>query len=180
MTTAFVFINTSELFNVARLQRMTAQVAREGRTVSRSKTRVAGGKRAAKLVWNGCPRYAAALGEMDDMATRTRRIQLLSNDSAEATREAANLRSYLLASMPGKVEIDIAKEDQNTQDFGATLVLAFGTPAILALAEGIADWIRARSVGSSIKLRVGNKTVELTGPIADSPKRVEELVRLLR
>ncbi len=54
--------------------------------------------------------------------------------SGEASIKASNFRQYILDNH-SDVQVDIEKEDPTTQDFGATLVLILGTPAILALSK---------------------------------------------
>ena len=40
-----------------------------------------------------------------------------------------------------EVSVSLTKDDATNQDFGATLILVLGTPAILAVANGIASYI---------------------------------------
>ena len=40
------------------------------------------------------------------------------------------------------VDVTLTKDDATNQDFGATLVLVLGTPAVLALANGIASYLK--------------------------------------
>jgi membrane-associated two-gene conflict system component 1 (EACC1) len=107
-------------------------------------------------------------------------VRVACADAAEATREAASLRQHLLDADLGDVSIDIVKEDQNTQDTGATLVLLLGAPAAVAVARGIADWLRARRAGSEIEITIGGNRIKAAGAIADDPARLEGLVAALR
>jgi hypothetical protein len=74
---------------------------------------------------------------------------------AEAGNKAEGLRRDLLEVSPD-VRVKIEQEDPSNQDFGATLVLILGAPAAVALAKGVADYLR----------RVGGKiTIEADGKI---------------
>lgn len=53
------------------------------------------------------------------------------------------LREALLDAAPDIV-VDHRRADTNTQDFGATLVLILGTPAAIAAAKAIGDWLQKR------------------------------------
>lgn len=69
------------------------------------------------------------------------RIRFEDVSVAEAGKKAAKLRQDLLDVSP-QVEAEIEKEDETTQDFGTVLVLVLGTEAIVAIAKGIADYLR--------------------------------------
>lgn len=74
---------------------------------------------------------------------------------AEANRLASELRQALLDASPD-IKVEQRRGDEHAQDFGATLVLVFGTPAIIALSRGVADWLRKRTTASlTIKTREG-------------------------
>ena len=47
-------------------------------------------------------------------------------------------------------EARVTKDDQANQDFGATLLLILGTPAVVIVARAIADYIQRRGVSVSI------------------------------
>jgi hypothetical protein len=58
----------------------------------------------------------------------------------EAQTKAKELRDYVMdASQDAKV--DIVKDSQTTMDFGATLILILGAPAIVAVAKGISVYL---------------------------------------
>ena len=50
------------------------------------------------------------------------------------------------------------RDDQQTQDFGATLVLVFGTPAAVAVAHAIGNWL-VRSRGTITIVRGDTKII---------------------
>jgi len=60
----------------------------------------------------------------------------------EAGTYAQQLQSFLLSGE--KIQIDIIKEDKDTQDFGATLAIVLSSHAIAALAKGFADWLKSK------------------------------------
>jgi len=49
------------------------------------------------------------------------------------------------------ISVERRRERDDTQDFGATLVLVLGTASITALAKGLATWLR-RSSGAKIEI----------------------------
>jgi hypothetical protein len=73
---------------------------------------------------------------------------------ADATPAEANI--YALG-LQGELQqfdgvaIERMRERQDTQDFGATLVLILGTASVTALARGIASWLR-RNSGATIEI----------------------------
>jgi hypothetical protein len=69
---------------------------------------------------------------------------------AEAGVLAANLRDELLEFLPEDAKVLLEKDDPTNQDFGATLVLVLGTPAVLAIARGIASYLQRQHGSISI------------------------------
>jgi hypothetical protein len=70
--------------------------------------------------------------------------------AAEANKAAIDLENALLDLGLPDVTTKLQKDRQNTQDFGATLLLLLGSGASLALAKGIADWLRRRADAASL------------------------------
>jgi hypothetical protein len=118
--------------------------------------------------------------KLQEVTMVSTRIRVAAEDAAEATREAASLRKHLLDEVASDLSIELVKENANTQDMGATLVLALGTPTAIAVAQGIADWIRARRIGSAIELEIGGNKLRVTGEIADDPNRLVGIVAALQ
>jgi len=110
--------------------------------------------------------------------TASTTIRVLAANSAEAARAAADLRRHLLDAQDD-LDITREKEQANTQDMGATLVMILGTQAVVVLANGIADWMRKRRIGSTVELEINGNRVALAGEVADNPKQVERLIRAL-
>lgn len=69
---------------------------------------------------------------------------------ADATKLAQDLEQQLRESEPS-VSISLKKIRRDSQDFGSTLVLLFGTPVAIALARGIMAFLR-RNSGASITI----------------------------
>ena len=108
------------------------------------------------------------------------RIRVHGADAGAAAREAASLRRHLLDLASIDIEVAVEKDDANTQDMGATLTIALSAPAIVAVAQGIADWLRKRRIGSTIELEIDGNIVRAGGEIADDPKRLEQLIAALQ
>jgi|JI10StandDraft_1071094.scaffolds.fasta_scaffold955305_1 hypothetical protein len=60
---------------------------------------------------------------------------------SEANVKAEELRDAILDASH-EVEVNISKDNKATMDFGSTLVLLLGAPAAVAVAKGIADYLR--------------------------------------
>lgn len=79
---------------------------------------------------------------------------------AEASRLAEDLASYIKSSIPD-VTVNIEGSSDDAMDFGATVAIMLGTPAIVILARGMADWIRRQGDPSLIiKTTKGSVTVK--------------------
>ncbi|WP_157914293.1 hypothetical protein [Methylorubrum populi] len=90
----------------------------------------------------------------------------LGNSNATSSQDASELREFInqIAVRHGldkQIGIDIIKDRTDTQDFGATLAILFGTPAAIAIAKGIHDFI-AKS-GSRVTINHKNGTVIAVG-----------------
>lgn len=80
---------------------------------------------------------------------------------ADANRYAEELREVLLDASPD-VSVERKRENPSTQDFGTTLVLVLGTPAAVAIARAIANWLALRRGTISIEAENGEIT-KITG-----------------
>ena len=74
---------------------------------------------------------------------------------ADANRWASELKEYVLeATSDAKVEQQ--RDNQYSLDLGTTLVLVFGTPAVLAVAGALGKWLTLRrQAGITIKTPKG-------------------------
>lgn len=92
----------------------------------------------------------------------------------EANVLAANLRAAIRDAVPD-VSAEVQRERLNAMDFGASLALVLGTPAVVVLAKAIYEWARRTNRGS-INLHWPDGHLEATGL---ESKDVAELVRVL-
>lgn len=67
--------------------------------------------------------------------------------SADANWYAEELRGMLLDATPD-IQVQRRRSNPKTQDFGATLVLILGTPAVVAVSTAIGNWLKLRSSAS--------------------------------
>lgn len=81
--------------------------------------------------------------------------------TADANRYADELRELLLDASP-EVSVERKREHPSTQDFGTTLVLILGTPAVVAIARVIGNWLALRRGTISIQTENGEIT-KITG-----------------
>lgn len=73
---------------------------------------------------------------------------------ADSGQKATQLRDALL-NLTSDVRAEIVKDDQSTQDFGTTLVLVLGAPAMVIIAKGIADYLSRTGGSLTIQDRSG-------------------------
>jgi hypothetical protein len=83
---------------------------------------------------------------------------------AEANQAASEFRATVERAMGPEIRTEIVKERDDTQDFGATVILVLGTPAVLTLARTIHSYVIKR--GDRIVITTANGTVVATGTAA--------------
>ena len=96
--------------------------------------------------------------------------------TAAANTAAEELRRHLDQATSGTASFKIKNDRTDTQDFGATLVIVLGTPAVLAIAKGIHDFIAKR--GNRVTIMTPNGKIVATGDAShniDVAKTVEAL-----
>lgn len=91
-------------------------------------------------------------------------VQFEGMSVAEANRAASELRGMIERAAGRDVRTEIVKERSDTQDFGATLVLVLGTPAVVVLAKAIHSYIAKR--GDRVVIRTAQGTLVATGQAA--------------
>ncbi len=66
---------------------------------------------------------------------------------ADANRYAEELRNALLDAS-ADIIVQRRREDPRAQDFGATLIILLGTPAVVTMVKAIGDWLKLRASAS--------------------------------
>lgn len=97
------------------------------------------------------------------------------NQMADELMSAIN-RSAAVFGVSRDIKMKIEKERDDTLDFGATIVVILGTPAAIALAKGLHDFIS--KLGDRVTITTESGTVVATGAAAaniDIAKTVEML-----
>lgn len=79
---------------------------------------------------------------------------------ADANRLAEDLQTFIQNTQ--QIELERIKDNENAQDFGATLILILGTPAILAVAKGIQTWLSKRN-NVTLSFETKNGKVKASG-----------------
>lgn len=95
---------------------------------------------------------------------------------AEAAQYTEELRDFLLGAT-NDIEVQRRREDPHTQDLGTTLVLVLGTPAAVAVAKAIGNWLALRRGTITIKRGDDGKILECSGTNL-SEKTQLEVVKL--
>lgn len=113
------------------------------------------------------------------MATEQYRIIVAAEDQAVAGRSAEALAD-VLREAEGVVGADRSKADAATMDLGAIVTVVATSGATLAIARGIAAWLRARR-SASITIEVNGKTGSIKAAVQgidpDTAVRIAEIVR---
>ena len=84
------------------------------------------------------------------MPETTLKIAFPGVSTSEAGSLAADLQQEIEMMGEG-VTVQRVRDNPDTQDFGATLLLVLGTPAVIALAKGIAAWMKRTGTGVTVK-----------------------------
>jgi len=107
-------------------------------------------------------------------------VRLEGVSAAEAGLGAQRLREVVLDAAPD-VEASIHREHADSMDFGASLILLLGAPAVVAVAKGLAAYLQQRGEHGGelvIERRKPDGSVEVVrfkGKSADASKITEAL-----
>lgn|SRR5690242_7440062 len=82
-------------------------------------------------------------------------IKFAGISAAEAGFYGNELRDILLDANPDVV-VKQHRDDPRTQDFGSTLVLILGAPAVVSIANAIGNWLKLRNSASLTIEKDGN------------------------
>jgi hypothetical protein len=96
---------------------------------------------------------------------------------AEDGRLAANLADHIRQTLP-ETRLKLDRNDPNTMDLGTTLSLVLAAPAAVALAKGIADWMR-RQAAPKLVIITDKGRIEVAGDLPADDKR-EIILEALR
>ena len=107
---------------------------------------------------------------------QTIRIRFPGMELGDAGMAAESLREQI-EDETSEVDVGVEKDNPDTMDFGATLAIVLGTPAALALAKGIANWMARER--SAIEIEIGSEkvTVKASGTINENVARIVEAVQ---
>lgn len=110
------------------------------------------------------------------MEQRSLIVEFGDSSLAEANQYAQDLQQTL-QEVDSSVEVQRRRTRTDTQDFGASLVLIFGTQAAFALARGIQSWL-ARNSGAKVTLKTpSGEVVALNLDSRDASRIVAALSR---
>jgi hypothetical protein len=111
------------------------------------------------------------------METQTLTVRFDGATVAEGNRYAEDLRRELVEAADD-VQVDRRRDDPEAQDFGATLVLVLGTPAIVAVAKAVHDWLsRDNAAAVTIERADGEKLVVRNLESKDVPATVAAFMK---
>jgi hypothetical protein len=94
--------------------------------------------------------------------------------SAEANFYAEELRDTLLDAS-ADVEVERKRDDPSTQDFGATLALVLGTPAVAIIARALGNWLTLRRK-AAITIKTANGEIIGTNLTSQDILKLAELL----
>src|SRR5688500_20008644 len=97
------------------------------------------------------------------MAEETYKICIEADDDISALRGMPSLIN-ILREAPGVVEVARQKADDATMDLGSILTIVASSGAVLAIAQGIADWIR-RNRGVRLTIEKDEKSGSIKAEI---------------
>jgi hypothetical protein len=93
----------------------------------------------------------------------------------EANQYAEELRDTLKAAEPD-VSVEQSRDSESSMDFGASLILILGTPAVIAVAKAFGDWLK-RHHEVEVKIKTPNGEVVAKNLTAKEAYNITELLR---
>jgi hypothetical protein len=84
------------------------------------------------------------------MSTSRRFVISIAGLSAGESDAAADDLESRLKGLKEAEEVTRVRDSKSHQDFGVSIAIVLGAPAAVAIAKGIADWLRARENGEII------------------------------
>lgn len=109
------------------------------------------------------------------MTEQTLRIRFPGMETGDAGNAARSLQEEIEDGLPA-ADVSIHKDDTDTMDFGATLVVVLGTPAVITLAKGIAKWMARER--SEVEIEIGSEkiTIKAAGTVNENVARIVEAI----
>ena len=95
--------------------------------------------------------------------------------TADANRYAAELASAL-REVDQDLKAEQHRDREDTQDFGATLIVILGTASVTAIAKGVAAWL-ARHSGARIQINADGSVIASNLDSADAARIAEAFNR---
>ena len=105
---------------------------------------------------------------------------LVEDEDLAAASRASQALADTLREVQGTLDVNLTKNDEATMDLG-TIVTAIATSgATLAIAQGVAAWLKARKGASITIVRdgpTGSLKAAVTGIDAEAAVRIAEIIR---
>jgi hypothetical protein len=102
---------------------------------------------------------------------------LVEAENDRAAQQATRTLADHLREVSGVLEIKRRKEDESTQDLGTIIEIVASSGATLALAQGVAEWLR-RTRGTKLRVTSGNIKTEVDNITPDVAARIiEDILR---
>jgi hypothetical protein len=128
---------------------------------------------------NGVPIMKSVIPEYQPMERENYEFTVEAEDQATAGRGAVALADALREA-DGVLKADRRKADETTMDLGAIVSVIATSGATLAIAQGVAAWLRARR-GATIRIekdsQSGSIKATVEGIDAEAAVRIAEIVR---
>ena len=105
----------------------------------------------------------------------TLKIRFPSMETGDAGNAARNLQEEIEDELP-TADVKIDKDNMDTMDFGSTLVVVLGTPAVIALAKGIAKWMARERSEIEIEIDSEKVRIKAAGTVNENVARIVEAI----